>query len=100
DKPNKVIRGLFVTSASLSDTAKIYAEKLNVAIQEHSALNLDYPCIKCNISKNTGEKIYHLPFDQQYDHIDISPEKGELYVRTVKEAESLGFRRAYNWHGN
>lgn len=100
DKPNKVIKGLFVTSASLSDTAKIYAEKLNVAIQEHSALNLDYPCIKCNISKNTGEKIYHLPFDQQYDNIDISSEKGELYVSTVKEAETLGFRRANKWHGN
>ncbi|MEY3495804.1 MAG: hypothetical protein RJA80_26 [Actinomycetota bacterium] len=25
-----------------------------------------YPVIKCNIASN-GEKIYHLPFDQQYD---------------------------------
>jgi hypothetical protein len=27
--------------------------------------------IKCNISKRSGEKIYHLPFDQQYDKVKI-----------------------------
>ena len=52
--------------------------------------------IKCNISK-TGEKIYHLPFDQQYDRVEISPNKGECYVYTVKEAEDRGFRRAFRW---
>jgi hypothetical protein len=33
--------------------------------------------IKCNV--NQGNKIYHLPFDQQYDRIKIQGEE-ELYV--------------------
>ena len=51
--------------------------------------------IKCNI--NNKNKIYHLPFDQQYDRVVIEKDKGELYVKTVKEAEDLGFRRAKKW---
>lgn len=59
-----------------------------------------YPCIKCNVSRRDGTKIYHLPFDQQYDRTLIEEEKNECYVETVKEAEDLGFRRAFRWHGS
>ena len=58
----------------------------------------DYPCIKCNIghdSEGNRTKIYHLPFDQQYDNTKIEPNKGEFYAVTVKEAENAGFRRAF-----
>ena len=61
----------------------------------------DYPCIKCNIGHGEcGEvtKIYHLPFDQQYDSTKIK-NKGEFYAVTVAEAEAAGFRRAYKWFG-
>ncbi len=51
--------------------------------------------VKCNIAAN-GERIYHLPMDQQYDRVVIA-KKGECYVRTVAEAERLGFRRAKRW---
>ena len=50
--------------------------------------------IKCNNAHN-GEKIYHLPFDQQYDKIKIR--ENDLYVQTVIEAEELGYRRAKRW---
>ncbi len=60
----------------------------------------DYPMIKCNINRNTGERIYHLPFDQQYDKCIINPAEGEFYAKTVKEAEENGFRRAMRWRGN
>jgi len=40
------------------------------------------------------EKIYHLPFDQQYDRTQVS-RPGECYVATVREAEHHGFRRAW-----
>lgn len=93
--PNKKYRGLFVTTTSLSDMAKKCASALNIEIKENISFE-DYPLIKCNISK-TGEKIYHLPFDQQYDRVEISPNKGECYAYTVKEAESKGFRRAFRW---
>ena len=52
------------------------------------------------ISKRTGEKIYHLPIDQQYDKNLIEEEKNECYIETVNEAEELGFRRAWRWIGN
>ena len=58
-----------------------------------------YPCIKENI-ENDKEKIYHLPFDQQYDTTKIESDKGESYFMTVKEAEDNGFRRAKRWMGN
>lgn len=52
--------------------------------------------IKCIINRTTKEKIYNLPFDQQYDKIEINS-IGEQYVFTIKEAEDLVFRRAKKW---
>ena len=43
---------------------------------------------------NNKEKIYHLPFDQQYDRTIIGDQKGEFFAWTVQEAVDKGFRRA------
>ena len=59
----------------------------------------DYRRIKCNIARRGGERIYHLPFDQQYDTTVIESARGECYVATAGEAEQLGFRRAWRWRG-
>ncbi|SET46141.1 Restriction endonuclease [Natronincola peptidivorans] len=85
----------FITSTTLSEKAKVFANTLGVVVDENIKLE-EYPLIKCNINHETGEKIYHLPFDQQYDKAMIINE-GEYYVDTVKEAEDLGFRRALRW---
>lgn len=79
----------------LSDMAKNFAEILGIkiVIQEF----IDFPRIKCNINGN--DKIYHLPFDQQYDTTQIK-NKGEFYAYTVMEAEKKGFRRAHRYLGN
>lgn len=97
DAKHKKIVPVFVTTTSLSETARACANYLDILVYENIPIK-SYPAIKCNLSK-TGEKIYHLPFDQQYDTVVISPEKGECFVYTVKEAEELGFRHAYRWHG-
>ncbi len=99
DHPDKQISGVFVTSTVLSERAKQYAALLNITFREQSPLKR-YPCIKCHTSRKDGAKIYHLPFDQQYDRTVLEQEKDECYVETVQEAESLGFRRAYRWRGN
>lgn len=52
--------------------------------------------IKCNFNSQTGEKIYHLPIDQQYDNILMQNEERK-YVKTVKDAMDLGCRREYRW---
>lgn len=93
--PQKTYKGIFITSTTLSSLAKKCADTLKIKVKENFDFD-SYPLIKCNLSK-TGEKIYHLPFDQQYDRVDISPSKGEFYAYTIKEAEAKGFRRAFRW---
>ncbi len=90
------IKASFVTSTKLSETAKKFADALGINILQEKPLER-YPVIKCNISSN-GEKIYHLPFDQQYDKTLIK-NRGEFYASNVKEAEGMGFRRAFRWRG-
>lgn len=88
-----------ITSFKLSDEAKLFAKALGVQYRENNKLE-KYPCIKCNISMNNGEKIYHLPFDQQYDSTVIDHSKGERYAGSIIDAEKNGFRRAMRWKGN
>lgn len=91
---NKIIVPKIVTNITLSETAKKFANALGVEYKENLALGM-YPLIKCNI--NSGGKIYHLPFDQQYKRTDIS-KKGEFMALTVEEAEKAGFRRAKRYY--
>jgi hypothetical protein len=91
------IKATFITSTKLSETARKFASALGVKVIESKPLR-KYPLIKCNIT-STGNKIYHLPFDQQYDKVLIK-NKGEFYASTVKEAEEKGFRRAFKWQGS
>ncbi|MCG2726774.1 MAG: restriction endonuclease [Elusimicrobia bacterium] len=88
------LRPIIFTSTLLSDTAKEMANALSVEIKENQPIG-DFPRIKCNISNREGEKIYHLPFDQQYDRTIIEKYKGEFHAYTVQEAEDAGFRRAF-----
>lgn len=85
------------TKTILSDTARQFAEVLGVKFIENEAIK-DYPRIKCHISKESREKLYHLPMDQQYDKTILESSLGEKYVLTVKEAEKWG-RRAFRWTG-
>lgn len=92
---NLVVVPLLLTTTKLSDTAKAFADKLGVRVE---IIKMgQYPQIKCNI--NQGNKIYHLPFDQQYYTTQID-KPGEKYAWTVEEAEKSGFRRAFKWQGN
>ena len=92
EHPQKKIQGMFVTSTSLSDKARQIAEYLNICVYEGIPLG-NFPRIKCNISSD-GTKIYHLPFDQQYESTIIEKSKGEFYALSVDQAEDAGFRRA------
>ena len=94
DNPMLEAKGVFVTTTKLSDKARAVAKELDIEIVEQLPLG-DFPRIKCNVNRTTGEKIYHLPFDQQYDNTVINEKDGEFYAFTVKEAEDNGFRRAW-----
>ena len=81
---------VIVTTTRLSEMAQKFAQKLGVLVWKIP--KGEYPMIKCNIG-SSGEKIYHLPFDQQYYRTEIK-KPGEFYAWTVKEATTKGFRRA------
>lgn len=98
ENPDKRVSGLFITTTTLSELAKSCADYLHITVVENYPLR-EYPLIKCNVSKN-GEKIYHLPFDQQYDRVMVEPDDGDCYASTVQEAESKGFRHAWRWHSS
>lgn len=91
------IVGVFCTSTDLSDTARQFAQALGIEVREQVKLGA-FPMIKCHISSATGERIYHLPFDQMYDRTKLD-KAGEFYALTVADAEAQGFRRAWRWRG-
>jgi hypothetical protein len=93
-----VVTPWLYVSCAASPTAKEFAQMLGVKLMDNFPFS-PYPIIKCNVSLRDGSKIYHLPFDQQYDRTLIEY-KDECYVQTVAEAEALGFRRAFRWRGN
>lgn len=93
------IKPVFFTSTKLSKTAEDFANALGIQIIQKYPFDQNYPMIKCNLNSQTGEKIYHLPIDQQYDSVLMQNEE-RIYVKTVKEAMELGCRRAYRWNPN
>jgi hypothetical protein len=98
DHPAECVTPVLYTTTVLSDRARDFAKHLKVVLREEFPIG-KYPSIKCNVSRLNGERIYHLPFDQMYDRTIIEPERGECFLWTVQEAESLGFRRAWRWQG-
>ena len=97
--PNEYVVPTICTNVELSDTAKEFAKELHILVLHtpkdwKNMTKFKYPQIKCNINQSTHERIYHLPFDQQYWRTLIIEEKGECYAHTVQEAEEKGFRRA------
>lgn len=94
DNEIDIVEPVFITNIKLSETAKKIARKLEIIVKEKIEIG-NYPRIKCNV--NNGNKIYHLPFDQQYDRTKIQNED-ESYEFTIKEASAKGFRRAFKFH--
>lgn len=93
------VTGRLIVSNQLSEQARVFARVLQVEYVEGLQLTA-FSRIKCNVSRTTQEKIYHLPFDPMYDHTMVEPKRGERYALTVNEAEAMGFRRAWRWSGN
>ena len=98
DHPGSTPAALLVTSTVLSQRAREFANKLGVRYLEQIGMD-DYPVVKCNVSRVTGERIYHLPFDQQYDKTLVETGRGEFYAWSAADAEARGYRRAFRWHG-
>ena len=67
---------VIATTTTLSDMAQKFANKLGVLVWKIP--KGEYPMIKCNIG-TSGEKIYHLPFDQQYYRTEIKKQENFMH---------------------
>lgn len=57
------------------------------------------PCeviVKGNISTRTGEKIYHVPGQANYNSVKIDEAAGEMWFCAEEEAVAAGWRKAGN----
>ncbi len=99
DHQDDAAEAVLATSTKLSPRARQFARELLIEVWDEFPPG-EYPTVKCNVARETSEKIYHLPFDQMYDRTVIEPVRGERYVWTAAEAEGLGFRRAFKWRGD
>ncbi|BEU88716.1 hypothetical protein TAMA11512_21800 [Selenomonas sp. TAMA-11512] len=71
-------KAVFCSTVPFSPAAEAFAKLLNIDCLVKPLG--EYPMIKCNINGKNGERIYHLPFDQQYDKCVITPSEGECYA--------------------
>ena len=94
ERPGTLVSATFVTTTTLSARARGFADMLSITVLDNFAAG-DFPRIKCNVARN-DERIYHLPFDQQYANT-LTHQSGECTVFTALEAEQRGFRRARRW---
>lgn len=92
----KKVKGVFITNIAYSSTAIKFADMLGIELQANVPFE-EFPRIKCNIAAD-GERIYHLPMDQQYDTVKLD-KPGETKVFKVTQATHKGFRRAWRWYG-
>lgn len=90
---DKSVEAWLYVTGPLSDEARRCAQKLDVHVR-HLPME-KFPAIKCNVNHNTGQLIYHFPFDRHYDLVKINA-RGKGYKFSVAEAINEGFRRAYN----
>lgn len=51
-------------------------------------------CIKANISRDSGEKLYHFPGCLFYDRTVIDLAAGERYFTAAADAEAAGWKKA------
>ncbi|MBU4459856.1 MAG: restriction endonuclease, partial [Verrucomicrobia bacterium] len=88
-----------VATCGFGDYAVKCASALGVALHPNKSIGR-FPAVKCNVGRQNGDRIYHLPWDQQYSTTKIEPRRGERLVFTPREAFEAGFRRAFRWSGN
>ncbi len=74
--------------------AGYFGEKILGSTPSTAALFKSDCVIKGNISIGSGEQIYHVPGQADYDRTIIRPEYGERWFCSEAEARQAGWRKA------
>ena len=92
------VREVLYTSTSLFERAKKSVERLDIEV--HSCEDMYHndrpPKLIKSITSPSGERIFYLPFDEEYFKIRTNIKAGDMYCQTVAEAEAAGYKYAHN----
>ncbi|MEO0768356.1 MAG: hypothetical protein AAFY72_02820 [Cyanobacteria bacterium J06649_4] len=74
---------------------ELTSSDIAVKSQPAAAATSESTCpIKGNVSSSSGEKIYHVPGDRDYEKTVIDESKGEKMFCSETDAQNEGWRRA------
>jgi hypothetical protein len=79
-------RGAFCTTTKVSDLSRRFANELEILLFENFPLDLNYPCIKCNISRANGERFIIFPSTSNMTtYVSSRPEANSIASRWLKQ---------------
>lgn len=90
ENQNLEVKGMFVTSASISDEAKDFAKKFGVVCYEKVPFE-PFPYVKCKVLSG-GEKVYFTPLDGGYFDTVILPANGDMFCWNTGQAAEYSFK--------
>ena len=95
DNPELEVSALCVTSEQrLSAEAEIIAQKFHIAVKNEMPFR-NFPYVKCKVIKdenNAERRIYYTPNHRDYITAQVISVNGDMFCRTVNDAESKGFK--------
>jgi|GEM_PF-6739660 len=94
DNPALEVSALCVMSEQrLSAEAELIAQQFHIAVKNEMPFK-NFPYVKCKVIKNENDgerKVYYTPNHRDYITARVIPENGDMFCRTVNDAESKGF---------
>jgi hypothetical protein len=87
-----IIVGL--SAATFIGSTGLNLSALGLAIPARNGMPESDCDIKGNVSYNKGQRIYHMPGQEDYDETRISPNRGERWFCSEAEARAAGWKKA------
>lgn len=83
---------IFYSTTNFTADAKKFAKryKIDCQVKEFNIV-YEYPPVKCGKTYD-GRKFYCLPFDEEFDKIQLHCDRGDCYKFTIDEAEKAGYQ--------
>ncbi len=78
-----------------NDDTRVIAEELDINLKHQSLKR--FPMVKCQKDPISQQDLYHLPFDPQYDDLEMSVDRDSCYLPGTLRAVESGFIRSDHW---
>lgn len=83
DNPNLEVSALCITSKTISNKARIIAQKFSIAVKENFQFQ-NFPYVKCKILQD-GRRAYYTPNDTEYFTAQIITANGDFFCHNVND---------------